>query len=75
MPIEDLTFLKWPEDRQTLAQLSMSELIMWYAGLDPRELVYMGQTAEFQRFWFRHYLLPLRIKRFFYKIKGIFYAR
>lgn len=64
---QDVSFLKWPEDKASLACLNSSELILWYASQEPRQAVWMGQDPEFKKFWYRKYLLPLRLKRLLYK--------
>jgi len=61
--------LKFPQDKATIAQLDLIELQCWYAGQDPRQIIYIAQTKEFQRFWKLNYLYPLKIKRFIYRIK------
>ena len=61
--------LMWPQDRATIAQLDLEEKIMWYSGQDAREMVYLGQNKDFKKFWYWHYLLPLRSKRFVFKIR------
>ena len=69
----DLTkvqLLKWPEDASTIAQLDLIELQCWFAGQDPREMVFLGQNKEFRHFMYRYYILPLKIKRFWFKIKA-----
>jgi hypothetical protein len=73
----DLTkvqLLKWPEDASTIAQLSLIEKQCWYAGQEPRKMVYLGQNREFVRFWKFSYLYPLKVKRMFYKMKHMFWG-
>jgi hypothetical protein len=69
--LQHVQLLKWPEDASVIAQLDLIGLQCWFAGQDPREMIYLGQNREFRRFWYRTYLLPLRIKRFIFKIKHI----
>lgn len=71
----DLTkvqLLQWPQDKETLAQLSLIELQCWMAGQDPRALVYLGQDPNYKKWIYWHYLMPLKIKRMFYKVKRWF---
>jgi len=69
MEVAEFSFLTFPRDRATLSKLRLDELICWYACQDPRSLIYLAQTKEFKQFWYWHYLLPLRIKRFVYRMK------
>jgi hypothetical protein len=71
----DKTFLllKFPEDKRKIAKLSSEEKMEWYAhqfqrtpGLYPYELT----TTDFETFWRWHVLIPMKIKRFFYRIKN-----
>jgi len=65
----DLALLRWPDDKSIIAGLSLSEKIYWYASLNSQDVIFMANTKEFQRFWYWRYLVPLRIKRFLYKVK------
>jgi hypothetical protein len=70
----DLTkvqLLKWPQDASIIAQLDLVELQCWYAGQDSREMIFLAQNPNFKRFWYWTYLVPLRIKRFIFKIKAV----
>jgi len=67
---ETYAFLKWPQDKLTLKQLSLDEKIFWFASQDPRSVIYLAQTPDFKKFWYRHYILQLKLKRFAYKIKS-----
>lgn len=69
--LRSVQLLKYPQDASVIAQLDLIELQCWYAGQEPRQMIYLAQTKEFRRFWARHYLWPLKIKRFMYKIKGV----
>ena len=74
----DLTrvqLLRFPEDKAIIAQLDLLEMQCWYAGQEPRHMIYLGNSIEFKRFWKLHYLLPLKIKRFIYRIKALFRAK
>lgn len=59
--------LKWPEDRKTIARLSLEGKQIWYAAQDPIKLI--ESDSDFHSFWFRNYILPLKIKRFLYILK------
>ena len=78
IPFEHLNTLKWPADKRTIARLPLEEMVCWYAGQEPRYMVFLGQDSEFKKFWKRHYLRPLHLKRFWFKITkwvGSIYAR
>ncbi len=53
--------LKFPDDKQKIAYLSLAEKQVWYAAQDPHALIESGE--DFHQFWFLRYLLPLRLKR------------
>ena len=59
--------LKFPQDKYQIARLSLFQKQIWYASKDPHELI--QETPLFKAWWFRHYVMPLRIKRLFYKLK------
>lgn len=70
--LKKVQLLRWPSDAATIAQLDLIEMQCWYAGQEPRYMIYLSLNKEFVRFWNRHYLWPLKIKRFLYRIKAIF---
>ena len=64
--------LRFPDDKAKIAQLTQDEKAEWYAhqfrrnpGEYPTELT----TREFLRFWRWRYYFPIRMKRFFVRIK------
>lgn len=61
------THLSWPKDRMRIALLSLSDKQAWYAAQKPEDLA--SSSLEFQSFWQRWYIRPLKIKRFFYSFK------
>ena len=61
--------LKFPEDGMKIARLNLTEKQVWLAAQDPQGLIDHGSNERFNKFWFRYYLLPLKIKRFVYKFK------
>lgn len=64
--------LRWPSDKGLIASLTLEEKMCWFAGQDPRHMVWLGQDAEFKKFWKKYYLRPLHLKRMFYRIKNAF---
>lgn len=61
--------LKFPEDGMKIARLSLLNKQVWIAAQDPQHLIDLMLDDKFKRFWWRYYILPLKIKRFFYKFK------
>lgn len=62
-------------DRDRIAKLSMDKKQEWYAhqiqeasknGMVPIQFT----SSEFTRWWYWHYVLPLKIKRWFYRLKS-----
>ncbi len=73
--VEDKSFLlfSFPEQRRLIGHLSLEEKMEWYtyqfqryAGGYPVELT----SEEFKRFWKWRVVMPIRIKRLFYRIKN-----
>lgn len=63
-----LPLLTWPQDQSVIAALSLEDKIYWYSSQDPRQMIFLGSNPKFKRFWYLTYLLPLRCKRFMYKV-------
>lgn len=66
-----LPLLKYPEDASVIATLSLEDKIYWYSSQDPRAMIFLAQNPKFKRFWYWSYLVPLRMKRFAYRIKSV----
>lgn len=60
----------FPEHKGKIAALNYERKQEWYASRDPKDMVWLGNDKDFQRFWYWTYLFPLRIKRFFFKVKN-----
>lgn len=63
---------RFPKEKKEIAKLSTYEKSEWYAHqftkpIYPAELT----TKEFARFWRWHFYYPLRLKRFFFRIKNL----
>jgi len=67
--IAHILHLRWPQDARLIARLPLPEFQMWLSAIDPRELIFMAQSREFKQFVWRHYLLPVKIKRFILKVR------
>ena len=70
-----MNVLHFPQNKEKIASLSLDEKMEWYAyliqsaaqaGSIPMELT----TPEFKRFCKWKVLIPLKIKRFFYRVKN-----
>lgn len=53
-----------------LRPLSFNAKLDWYGKRNSQELIFLGNNPYFQRYWKLHVLLPMRIKRFFYRLKN-----
>lgn len=62
--------LKFPENQKEIGRLSYDQKMEWYASRDPKELIFLGNDEDFQRFWYWKVLLPVRLGRMYYKIKN-----
>lgn len=69
----EMLALAFPADKKKIAALTMDEKLEWYAyqfqkkpGAYP---VYLVGT-EFERFWKWRVLIPIKFKRFFYRVKN-----
>lgn len=63
--------LKWPQDAATIKRLGLPEFQTWLASIDPRELIFLAQNRDFERFLFWNYLVKVRAYRFLLKIKNM----
>ncbi len=61
--------LEFPRDWKKIAFLNLNAKMVWWAAQDPQDMIDKGLETQFRRFWFRYYLLPLKIKRFLYRFK------
>lgn len=59
--------LGYPADKGTIGRLPLNEKQVWYAAQDPHSLIEAGN--DFQSFWYWHYVMPLKVKRFMYWFK------
>jgi hypothetical protein len=60
---------RWPDDKKRIARLDLDSKQQWWAAQDARSMIFLAETEEFKRFWFFHYLVPLRAKRLLYRLK------
>lgn len=66
---------QFPEDKRKIARLTFDQKMEWYAhqiqiaGKAGQAAVHFT-SREFQRFWKWRVLIPLRVKRFFFRLKN-----
>lgn len=53
-----------------LKALNFSAKIEWYSKRNSQEVVYLGNNPYFQSYWKWHVLIPMKMKRLFYRIKN-----
>ncbi len=58
---------KFPEHKAKIAGLSLAEKQVWYAAQDPHHHIESGE--DFGAFWYWHYIVPLKLKRFAFAFK------
>ena len=61
---------EFPARKRAIAKLSHEQKMEWYQTRNPQEMVWLGNSKEFQRFWKFNVLWPLRVKRFLYRVKS-----
>lgn len=69
---KDTSFLLYtfPNQKKQIAKLSYDEKMEWYQSRDSQEMVWLGNSHEFQRFWHWHVVLPVKLRRLYYRIKN-----
>lgn len=69
---KDKTFLLYhfPENKRKIARLSYDQKMEWYQSRDPKDMVWLGNDPEFQRFWKWNVVIPVKLRRLFYRIKN-----
>jgi len=67
-------FFNFPDDKKKIAHLSYDQKMEWYAhqfqknpGVYPVHLV----GTEFERFWKWRVLIPMKFKRFYFRMKNL----
>lgn len=58
---------KFPADKTKIAGLTLAEKQVWYAAQDPHAHIESGE--DFSAFWYWHYIVPLKLKRFVFWFK------
>lgn len=65
---------KFPEDKARIAKLSYEHKLEWYQHQfekSPGEYPVELTTPEFQRFWKWQVVIPMKIARFFFRVKNL----
>lgn len=62
--------LEFGKHRGQIAALSLQDKMAWYAMQNPQEIISLGNNPEFQRFWKWRVLLPIKLKRFYFRAKN-----
>lgn len=65
----DIKALKYPKDAKRIGGLSIEAFQAWYLAQDARDMIYLGQFKEFQRFVFWNYTIKVKSLRFWLKVK------
>lgn len=60
----------FPERKKELSKLNYDQKMEWYATRDRESMIFLGNSKEFQRFWKWHVLIPMKLKRLYYRIKN-----
>ncbi len=66
-----LVNLKFPENKKQISKLNYDQKMEWYATRQPKDVVFLGNDPEFQRFWKWHVVIPVKIRRMYYRIKNL----
>lgn len=73
--LENHLLFTYPKDVEQIKKLSLDKKLDWYAYQfqcrDPRLTALIFQSPEFTKFWKWRVLMPLKIKRFAFKVKNL----
>lgn len=72
---ELIEYLEYPRDKHFIASLSLEEKQEWYSNLMRGGLHSINgviNDVDFQRFWSKTYLRPVKWKRRWFKVKRFF---
>lgn len=65
---------QFPRDKSLISKLSLDHKIEWYGhqfqAMDPRQVAIIFSSKEFASFWKWRYLMPIKLKRFFYRVNN-----
>jgi hypothetical protein len=60
----------FPQDRKAISKLTLDQKMEWYLTREPRTMVFLGNDQDFKRFWKWTVLVPMKLKRLYYRIKN-----
>ncbi len=60
----------FPKDKKKISKLSLDDKLEWYASQNPQDMVFLGNNPDFQTYWKLHALFPMKLKRFYYRVKN-----
>jgi hypothetical protein len=64
---------EFPADKTKIRQLSYGQKMEWYQyqfQKDPQRATVVLSSQEFAQFWKWHVLIPMKLKRFYYRLKN-----
>jgi hypothetical protein len=61
---------KFPEHKKQIARLTYDQKMEWYSSRKPEEMIWLGNDPAFKRFWKWHVVIPVRFRRWLYRIKN-----
>ena len=70
-PEKTYLLYKFPEQKRKIARLTYDQQMEWYAYNCAQEMIFLGNDPEFKRFWYWNIVIPVRIRRMYYRIKNL----
>lgn len=71
--LAEISALQFPQNKKEIARLSHGSKMEWYAAQfqkDPQAATVMLSSKEFESFWKWRVVIPMRIKRMYFRIKN-----
>lgn len=69
-PSKAYLLYQFPDQKRKIARLDYEKKMEWYASRDSKEMIFLGNDRDFQRFWYWHVTLPVKLRRLFYRVKN-----
>ena len=63
MNASEISTLRWPEDKASIAQLTLEWKQWWLGTQEPKWMAEVSETSEFRWFWRVYFFWPLKLKR------------
>ena len=73
IPAKPWLLYEFPARKKAIAALSADQKMEWYAyqwASNPQEATIRLSSAEFERFWRWRVLIPMKLKRLFFRVKN-----